>query len=263
MQLHSGLPLRAFAFRRTKIDKELDLLVRRLARHGLLEYRFGRSPNGADQVVIEPQVADYWPRTPQLSDADVLVLSRFAYMRRRGNEMVLESPRAGALFKICDPKLAAAIALLSTPQKIKQLGEQDAFPGNEFLALLVDCQILFKVDAGGSGLRPTRVMTTWFFGTFTISCSTPAARKADTPILWAGCFRMPMLYRRYRRCGLVGLERKSICASFRRRIRRQSRRSQNSCGNVIRPEASMISGRSRSPSFRGFSTAPHAWQSKC
>ncbi len=130
------------------------MLVRRLARHGLLEYRFRRSPNGADQVVIEPQVADYWPRTTQLSDADVLVLSRFAYLRRRGNEMVLELPRAGALFKICDPKLAAAIALLSTPQKIKQLGKRAAFPGKEFLALLVDCQILFKVNAGGSGLRP-------------------------------------------------------------------------------------------------------------
>ena len=111
-----------------KSTKRLDLLVRRLVRHGLLEFRLRRSPNGADQVVIEPQVADYWPRTPPLSNADVLVLSRFAYMRRRGNEMVLESPRAGALFKICDPKLAATIALLSTPQKIKQLGRWAAFP---------------------------------------------------------------------------------------------------------------------------------------
>ncbi|MGB7099816.1 MAG: SagB family peptide dehydrogenase [Xanthobacteraceae bacterium] len=126
-------------------------MVRQLARHGLLEYRLRRSPNGADQVVIEPQVADYWPRTPPLSDADVLVLSRFAYMRRRGNEMVLESPRAGALFKICDPKLVATIALLSRPQKIKQLDGRAV--AKELLALLVDCQILFKVNAGGSGLR--------------------------------------------------------------------------------------------------------------
>ena len=131
-------------------------MVRRLARHGLLEYRLGRSPNGEDQVVIEPQVPDYWPRTPQLGNADVLVLSRFAYMRRRGNEMVLESPRAGALFKICDPKIATALAMLSTPQQIKQLRRQDGFPGVELLALLVDCQILFKIDAASdSGLRPT------------------------------------------------------------------------------------------------------------
>ncbi len=152
MRLHAGLKLSSFAPGGRKIDKELDLLVRRRARHGLLEYRLRRSPNGADQVIIEPQVADYWPRTPPLSDADVLVLSRFAYMRRRGNEMVLESPRAGALFKICDPKLAAAIALLSRPQKIERLGGWGS--AKELLALLVDCQILFKVNAGGSGLRP-------------------------------------------------------------------------------------------------------------
>ena len=152
--LRMGLPLASFASGR-RADKEIDLLVRRLARHGLLEYRLRRSRDGEDQVIIEPQVADYWPRTPQLGDADVLVLSRFAYLRRRGNEMVLESPRAGALFKICDPKIATAIAILSTPQQIKQLRRQDGFPGVELLALLVDCQIVFKIDAAGdSGLRP-------------------------------------------------------------------------------------------------------------
>ena len=153
--LRIGLPLASFASGGRNIDKEIDLLVRRLAGHGLLEYRLGRSANDGDQVVIEPQVADYWPRTPRLGNADVLVLSRFAYMRRRGNEMVLESPRAGALFKICNPKIATAIAILSTPRQIKQLRRQDGFPGVELLALLVDCQILFKIDAAGdSGLRP-------------------------------------------------------------------------------------------------------------
>ena len=153
--LRMGLPLASFASRGRNIDKEIDVLVRRLARHGLLEYRLRGSQNDEDQVVIEPQVADYWPQTPQLGNSDVVVLSRFAYLRRRGNEMVLESPRAGALFKICDPKVATAIAKLATPQKIKQFRRQHGFPGIELLALLVDCQILFNVDAAGdSGLRP-------------------------------------------------------------------------------------------------------------
>ena len=153
--LRIGLPLAAFASNRRNIDKEVDLLVRRLARRGLLEYRLGGSCIGEDQVVIETQMPDYWPRTPQLGNADAVVLSRFAYMRRRGNEMILESPRAGALFKICNPKIAAVLAMLSTPQHIKHLRRQDDFPGLELLALLLDCQILFKVDAaGGSGLRP-------------------------------------------------------------------------------------------------------------
>ena len=153
--LRVGLPLASFASGGREIDKEIRLLVRRLARHGLLEYRVARSRNDDDQIIIQPQAPDYWPRTPQLGNADVLVLSRFAYLRRRGNEMVLESPRAGALFKICDPKIATAIAMLSSPQQIKQLRRQDGFPGVELLALLVDCQILFKIDAASqSGLRP-------------------------------------------------------------------------------------------------------------
>jgi SagB-type dehydrogenase family enzyme len=153
--LRMGLPLGSFASGGRRIDKEIHLLVRRLARHGLLEYRLARRRNGEDLVVIEPQLPDYWPQTPPLGAADVLVLSRFAYMRRRGNDMVLESPRAGALFKICDPKIAAALATLSSPQQIGRLRRQDGFAGIELFALLVDCQILFCVDpARDSGLRP-------------------------------------------------------------------------------------------------------------
>jgi SagB-type dehydrogenase family enzyme len=153
--LRMGLPLGSFASDGRRIDKEIHLLVRRLARHGLLEYRLARRRNGEDLVVVEPQLPDYWPQTPPLGAADVLVLSRFAYMRRRGNDMVLESPRAGALFKICDPKIAAALATLSSPQQIGWLRRQDGFAGIELFALLVDCQILFSVDpARDSGLRP-------------------------------------------------------------------------------------------------------------
>jgi SagB-type dehydrogenase family enzyme len=147
-ELRTGLPLASLASGHDD-DKEVGLLVRRLARHGLLEYGLG-SRNEVDQIVIEPQVADYWPRMSDLNDADVLVLSRFAYLRRRGSEMVLESPRADALVKVCDPKIATAIAVLSTPQQVEQLRRQDSFPGIELLALLVDCRIVFKLDTVGN-----------------------------------------------------------------------------------------------------------------
>ncbi len=152
--LRVGLPLATIASGGRTIDKEIKLLVRRLANHGFLEYRLHRSRNDEDQVVIEPQTANYWPGAPRLDNADVLVLSRFAYMRRRGKEMVLESPRASALFKICNPSIGAVIATLCTPQSIKRLRRQDGFPGIELLALLVDCQILFKNGTGmNSALR--------------------------------------------------------------------------------------------------------------
>jgi SagB-type dehydrogenase family enzyme len=155
-ELHAGLPLASFGSGRRSADKEIAALIQRLARHGLVEYPIWRSRTHEDYVVIEPQVPDYWPRTSQLRDSDALALSRFAYMRRRGNDMVLESPRARALFRICDPKIAAALATLSAPHRIKQLRPLDAFPGIELLGLLLDCQILFKVDARrDSGLRQT------------------------------------------------------------------------------------------------------------
>jgi SagB-type dehydrogenase family enzyme len=151
--LRTGLAIDSFAFGQRQTDKEIGRLVARLARHGLLEYRLGTS-RGEDLVIIEPQLPGYWPQLPQLGDADVLVLSRFAYMHRRGNDMVLESPRAAALFRICNPKIASTVAFLSVPQKIKQLRQRDSLPSMELLALLVDCRILFKIDpARDVGLR--------------------------------------------------------------------------------------------------------------
>jgi SagB-type dehydrogenase family enzyme len=157
-ELNTGLPLASLATPRKTVDKEVDLLVRRLAARGLLEFRlvqpgFGRGRNDRDLVIIEPQAADYWPRMAQLRDTDTLVLSRFAYLRRRAEDMVLESPRSRALFRICDPTIAAALASLAAPQQIKQLRRADGFPGVEILALFLDCEILFKIRAKNEGLR--------------------------------------------------------------------------------------------------------------
>jgi SagB-type dehydrogenase family enzyme len=153
--LRKGLTLASFETDGANADKQLKQLVRRLAGHGLLEYRLA-SPSGNDYVVIEPQMPDYWPRMPELRDADVLVLSRFAYLRRRGNEFVLESPRAGALFRLCDARIATALAALCEPQQIKRLRRQNDSMTLALLALLVDCNILFKLEsAQDSGLRPS------------------------------------------------------------------------------------------------------------
>jgi hypothetical protein len=57
------VPLSSFAADDRSIDKEIHSLVRRLARHGLVDYRLGRPRDGEDLVVIEPQLPDYWPRT--------------------------------------------------------------------------------------------------------------------------------------------------------------------------------------------------------
>ncbi|RZN20694.1 dehydrogenase [Bradyrhizobium sp. Leo121] len=151
--LAAGLPLASFAGK-SAVAREVDVLVHRLARHGLVEYRLYSPRDEQDLVVIEPQVPEYWPQCAKLGNADIVVLSRFAYLRRRGNEMVLESPRAGALFRIGDPAIAATLAALSRPQKISKLRREAAFFNLDLLGLLLDSQILLKLDAkSGDGLR--------------------------------------------------------------------------------------------------------------
>jgi SagB-type dehydrogenase family enzyme len=154
-QLPAGVLFASFAAGKKSVDKEVGQVLRRLAARGLVEYPLMRGRDGEEIVVIEPQTPDYWPQASPLRETDTLVLSRFAYMRRRASDMVLESPRARALFKMCDPKIAAALAVLSTPQQIRKLRLQTGFPGLELLGLLVDCQILLKVGAADPGLRPT------------------------------------------------------------------------------------------------------------
>ncbi|WFU45103.1 SagB family peptide dehydrogenase [Bradyrhizobium sp. CB82] len=151
--LSTGLPLASFTGK-SLLAREVDTLVHRLARQGLLEYLVSSPRDEQDLVVIEPQVPEYWPRRAKLSTRDTVVLSRFAYLRRRGNEMVLESPRAGALFRIGDPAIAATLAALSRPQKISKLNRQAAPFNLYLLELLLESQILLKLDAkGGHGLR--------------------------------------------------------------------------------------------------------------
>ena len=150
--LRTGLPLSSIASPGKPLQQEIATLARRLARRGLVEYRLSRA--NRELVVIEPQVADYWPQLAKLGAGDRVVLSRFAYLRRRGNGIVLESPRAPALFRICDPAIAGLLAELATPQKIAKLRQRRGFPGRELLMLLADCQMLFSLGAtDGDGLR--------------------------------------------------------------------------------------------------------------
>lgn len=150
--LAAGLPVASFSPPRKPADRELELIARRLARSGLLEYPFLPARDQA-RIVIEPQTADYWPHITKLGNADTVVLSRFAYVRRRGRDLVVESPRSPALFRIPDPKMAAGLLALSTPQKVGSLRREKGFVGLELLGLLVACDILLKVDAKSEALR--------------------------------------------------------------------------------------------------------------
>src|SRR5438874_7813523 len=180
--LASGLPLASLAGK-SVLAGQVHVLVRRLAQHGLLDYRLFSPGDAQDLMVIEPQIAEYWPHRAKLSSSDTLVLSRFAYLRRRGNEMVLESPRAGALFRICDPAIAATLAALSRPQKISKLRSQVASLNLDLLGLLLDSEMLIKLDAKyGDGLRVNegdRNLLLWDFHDLVFHTRSTEGRHTD------------------------------------------------------------------------------------
>jgi len=144
-RLREGLPLASFSSGKRGVDREVDLLVRRLSRRGLVEFCLSDG-----SIAIEPQTPNYWPQTPQLRDADTLQLSRFAYFHRRGDALALESPRADALFRLRDPRIAGVLAMLTAPRRIEELRREPNFPGLTLLALLADCGILLRAR----GRRP-------------------------------------------------------------------------------------------------------------
>ena len=180
--LASGLPLASLAGK-SVLAGQVHVLVRRLAQHGLLDYRLFSPGDAQDLMVIEPQIAEYWPHRAKLSSSDTLVLSRFAYLRRRGNEMVLESPRAGALFWICDPAIAATLAALSRPQKISKLRSQAASLNLDLLGFLLDSGMLIKLDAkDGDGLRVNegdRNLVLWDFHDLVFHTRSTEGRHTD------------------------------------------------------------------------------------
>jgi len=177
--LHDGLPLASLAGT-SALAQQTAALVRRLARRGLVEYRCARGPK--DLVVIEPQLADYWPQPAKLRASDTVVLSRFAYLRRRADALVLESPRAAALFRICDPAIAGFVAGLAVPQTVAELKKQRGFPGLDLLALLADCDMLFRPDANSDGLRDSEgdaSLVMWDFHDLLFHARSTEGRQAN------------------------------------------------------------------------------------
>ena len=123
----------------------------------------------------------------------------------------------------------------------------------------MDCRILFKVDAAGdSGLRPAEGdhdLVLWDFHDLLFHTRSTEGRHAN-PLggvyPYAGV--MPPLPAVRPRWPGKNIDLRKFSAAHSRG--RLSPCSQSCCANVIRPAASMTRDRSRSPSFRVFSTAP-------
>ena len=198
------------------IDKEIDLLVRRLARRGLLEYRLRRLAQRRG------------PGRHRTAGCRLLAANAAARQRRRSR------PVAVRVYAAARQRDGAGIA--ARRRVVQDLRSEDrGRPGHAVHAATNQTAASAGRISRGSSFSPCssiaksfsrstlpataafdrpRATTISFFGTFTIFCSTRAARKAGTPIRWAEFIPMRASCLRCRRCGPAGPERKSICASF-------------------------------------------------
>jgi len=180
--LAGGLMMAALVAPRTAVDAELAALLRRLARHGLIEYAVARTRGGEEEAVVEPQTPDYWPEAVDLDPGVTVALSRFAYMRRRGSDLVVESPRAGALVRLRNPATAAMLAGLVRPARVSRLRRQEGFPGTALFGLLVQCGMVFATTAGDDGGRLSEgggELVLWDFHDLLFHARSTAGRHAN------------------------------------------------------------------------------------
>ncbi|MDF5757589.1 SagB family peptide dehydrogenase [Spongiactinospora sp. TRM90649] len=79
-------------------------------------------------------------------------LSRFALLRRHGDDMALESPVAGCRVTLADPRAAALVASLARPRTSAELRAASPVPAgtaDALLHLLADLRLACPVDADG------------------------------------------------------------------------------------------------------------------
>ena len=89
-----------------------------LAARGQLRYRF--QADGDVLAEATPMTGGFLP-TPDLSDSARFQLSRFAFVRRRGEQLVLEAAPARFRFVLVDPRSLILTAALVTPRTVQGL----------------------------------------------------------------------------------------------------------------------------------------------
>lgn len=129
--------------------------VERLSGRGLL-CRSIRDPRGplATLVPVSTSTGPGGP-TMALSRLGRCRLSRFAYLRREGDSLVLEAPTAPARVILHDPAAAALVARLAfaapSPGLIEPAGDTDDEAVPAVLRLLAAARMLEPVDEGEAG----------------------------------------------------------------------------------------------------------------
>jgi oxazoline/thiazoline dehydrogenase len=134
--------------------------VQRLTQRGLLCWT--AQDEGTSLATLSAVAPSFVARPVQVVAGRRYALSRFAYLRREGNEAVLESPLAHARIRIQDCRAAALVAALATPAAAGELADRVGVlttgAVDAVLTLLLSAGML---DEGGA--EESHDLQTWEF----------------------------------------------------------------------------------------------------
>ncbi len=139
-------------------------LLQELARRGLVCWAV--QAGGRRLATLVP-IASAFPFAPAAPAGDgPFLLSRFAYLRREGDRLVLESPLAGARLLLDDERTALPIAALARPRTLEELAAlAGGLPGQAvalLVGLLAHAEMLRKVGPAGAEEEPD-ALRSWEF----------------------------------------------------------------------------------------------------
>jgi SagB-type dehydrogenase family enzyme len=129
---------------------ELGHVLTRLHARGWLERKLRFA--GAPLATLRPKTNGAVGVAP-VDPGARLTMSRFAFLHRSGDELVVESPRSTAVVALHEPRLALLIAALTRPRRAEDLGTTGLPPTAvaAVLHLLAEAGVLVAEAADGAG----------------------------------------------------------------------------------------------------------------
>ena len=138
--------------------------------------------NGRRLATLRSRSPSFTLAAPAVAPTVPYRLSRFAYLRRDGDAMVLESPLAHAQLVLHDAQVAALVSALASPLTTQELAAQRCGVPPEAVPLLL---VLLSAggmvdDVGAAAQTRTECLHRAMPGSFTTCSSTRAAAGAAT-----------------------------------------------------------------------------------
>jgi SagB-type dehydrogenase family enzyme len=155
--------------------------LRRLTQHGMLCHTITWS--GIRLATLVPLIHSYQeiPGEPGI-DARY-VMSRFSYLRKDGEQFILESPLAGAKIVLHDSRAMTFLHGVAKACSLSELyGASKDIPRDSaalFVRLLLSCQALFRVGEEGCAAEETLTLSQWDFRDLLFHTSSRLGRHSN------------------------------------------------------------------------------------